>query len=769
MNEKNSVAGRGWAARVGRATRVAGITMALGVLAAGCLTRPVATQKPTTKTNFASVQRTAAVDKVDILFGIDNSASMGDKQALLGEAVPQMIKRLFTPNCVDETGAPNGQISDSKGNCTSGKPEFPPVHDMHIGIVSSSLGGRGSNSCTGPDGNTSFPTHNDDLGHLLNRGGRGETVVGDASPSAFLGWLPPVQANAGKKSPVPPLGDADQLSQDFADMVIGVHEHGCGFEAQLESVYRFLVQPDPYASITGGFNGTNVGGSPPAALNGVDGDLLRQRKDFLRPDSLVAIILITDENDSTVDPLAFGGRAWEFEQASPALPGTDVCLTNPNDAKCLSCRLSGTQGDPSCTKGQVDGGDAPNIRFFQMKRRFGTDPQFPISRYVSGFSQQLVPNRDGEHPKNKDGNPSFDYVGNPNCTNPLFAASLPTDPKNADALCHLAHGTRDSSLIFFAIIGGVPWQLLTANNQFKTQLTSDDWIKVLGNDPLKYDFQGADPHMLESIGPRSGVGTDEIHTREWDTKGKDLQYACTFDLKTPKNCDDKDYAGACDCDTAQNAGTDSPLCNGTTQTKGKAYPTIRELSVARQLGDQGIVASICPKDSKNPTLPSGQINPDYGYNPAVATIVDRLKSALGNTCVPQPLETDPSGHVPCLILEELLVPGAKCDPAKGVKDADPSIVAKYKEQRQQDLGGSDAGVDLANITVCEAQQLTGNQLQNGTCDYPGAPPGWCYVTGKAAGGTCKQALKFSEAGNPVGARVSLQCIEQAAVPDKDGG
>jgi len=775
MNETNSVAARSWGARVGRAWMVAGITLALGALGAGCLTRPVTRQSPTTKTNFNSVQRTAAVDKVDLLFGIDNSASMGDKQVLLGEAVPQMITRLFTPNCVDDQGVANGQTADgTTGKCATGKPEFPPVHDMHIGIVSSSLGGRGSDACVKNDENTIFPTHNDDKGHLLNRAGAGETPLDDANPSAFLAWLPPVAANQGKTSPVKGLTDSATLSKDFADMVVGVHEHGCGYEAQLESVYRFLVQPDPYASITGGFNGADVGKSPSAALNGVDGDLLKQRKDFLRPDSLVAIIVITDENDSTVDPLAFGGRAWEFEQENAVLPGTSVCQTNPNDAKCLSCRLSGTQGDPACQKGVVDGQDSPNVRFFQMKRRFGTDPQFPTSRYVRGFSQDTVPNRDGEHPKNKDGSPSFDYVGSANCTNPLFAQNLPTDPNNADALCHATRGPRDSTLIFFAIIGGVPYQLLTdAAGNFKSSLSADDYQKIIGRDPLRYDFTGADPHMLESLGPRGGVGADDIHTNEWDTGNKDLQYACTFDFKTPKDCNDPKYAAACDCDDATNATSKSPLCDSTKhsiQTKGKAYPTIRELSVARDLKDQGIVASICPKDPINATLPNGQSNPNYGYNPAVATIVDRLKSALGNTCVPQPLQADETGHVPCLILEELLLPGAKCDPNKGLVDADPAIVAKYKEQRQQDLGGADAGVDLANVTVCQATQLTGNQLQNQTCDYPGAPPGWCYVTGKAAGGTCTQALKFSEAGNPVGARVSLQCIEQAAIPsDSDGG
>ena len=41
-----------------------------------------------------------------------------------------------------------------------------------------------------------------------------------------------------------------------------------------------------------------------------------------------------------------------------------------------------------------------------------------------------------------------------------------------------------------------------------------------------------------------------------------------------------------------------PLCDTTTpttQVRGKAYPTIRELRVANGLGDQGVVASICPK------------------------------------------------------------------------------------------------------------------------------------------------------------------------------
>ncbi|MCL2725845.1 MAG: hypothetical protein FWD69_15565, partial [Polyangiaceae bacterium] len=47
------------------------------------------------------------VDKVDLLFMIDNSSSMADKQAILSQAVPQLLNGLLQPACVDkDTGAP---------------------------------------------------------------------------------------------------------------------------------------------------------------------------------------------------------------------------------------------------------------------------------------------------------------------------------------------------------------------------------------------------------------------------------------------------------------------------------------------------------------------------------------------------------------------------------------------------------------------------------------------------------------------------------------
>src|SRR5580698_7153105 len=88
----------------------------LGGVTDGCLTRPVVSNSPVTKTNFITSIPQASIDKVDILFDIDNSASMGDKQAYLANAIPLLITRLVQPNCVDANGNVMGS-SDLMGNC----------------------------------------------------------------------------------------------------------------------------------------------------------------------------------------------------------------------------------------------------------------------------------------------------------------------------------------------------------------------------------------------------------------------------------------------------------------------------------------------------------------------------------------------------------------------------------------------------------------------------------------------------------------------------
>ena len=55
--------------------------------------------------------------------------------------------RLVTPTCVDASGKQTGKVSDASGHCASGTPEFNSVRDIHLGIITSSLGSHGGTEC----------------------------------------------------------------------------------------------------------------------------------------------------------------------------------------------------------------------------------------------------------------------------------------------------------------------------------------------------------------------------------------------------------------------------------------------------------------------------------------------------------------------------------------------------------------------------------------------------------------------------------------------
>jgi hypothetical protein len=520
----------------------------LGILGAGCLSLPVTNAAPQVNTNFTAVVHNQSVDKIDLLFMIDNSASMGDKQALLALAVPDMITRLVAPNCLDANGNPNGMTAATDGTCASGKAEFPPVHDMHIGVVTSSLGGRGGDQCdptaTNP-ANNALNAHTDDHGELISRGGvAGNPTIENApsqdlNASNFLSWFPNVTANAGAPPPLPPAITAPaSLVGDFTTLVLGVHDHGCGFQAQNEAWYRFLVQPDPFDQITK--NGTM------ATLEGIDDTILQQRHDFLRPDSLLAVIVVTDKNERSVDPLSAGAQGWAFaNQNFPGSPngaspqGTIECYdfdpanpttTGPNDPSCTSCAfIPQPNFATECPKdgatgadGYLDPTDDPlSQRFYHQKLRFGLSATYPTSRYIRGMQEATVP--DSVHEHDDQGNYVGNQDANANCVNPIYAQNLPTTGSGPGdpTLCNLTRGPRAPGLVYYATIAGVPHQLLqstpgdgtcpagtaAADCPQKPTLTDADWTLLMGNDPEHYDFRGADFHMVENWDPRMTPGS----------------------------------------------------------------------------------------------------------------------------------------------------------------------------------------------------------------------------------------------------------------------
>src|SRR6201992_2378528 len=126
-----------------------------GFGASACLNRPLCDKdcRPKTTNIFVDQIVQKSVDKIDLLFMIDNSLSMADKQKVLADAVPDLVQRLVSPNCVDPTtGAPSGTAIDYQAQCPSPLiREFTPIRNIHIGIVTSSIGSHGSPLCQGND------------------------------------------------------------------------------------------------------------------------------------------------------------------------------------------------------------------------------------------------------------------------------------------------------------------------------------------------------------------------------------------------------------------------------------------------------------------------------------------------------------------------------------------------------------------------------------------------------------------------------------------
>jgi hypothetical protein len=798
------------------------------------------------------------IDKVDILFVVDNSPSMGSVQTLLSLAAPVMINRLVTPNCVDNNGMPTGMAANP--NCPVGsKPEFQPVHDLHVGIITSSLGGRGSDAC--PDNATnpaapSLSAHMNDNGELINRGGvQGNPTVenpmpDETAPDDFLAYFPGctsgpgtsclVGPNGGKTVPNDAVTNASTFVTDFYSAMLGVHEHGCSFGGQNEAWYRFLVQPDPYASITQN--------ASTASLQGIDETILKQRADFLRPDSMLLVAVVTNGDEAIADPMAIGEQGWAFENSvfpgSPngsAPEGTIECsqldpshpsTTGPNDPRCTSCAFIRGEADfatrcpndpPTGTGGYLDPQhDALGVRFFHQKQRFGVSAAYPVSRYVTGLQKTAVPDRGHEHDGN--GNYVGDQPGQQNCVNPIFAQNLPTSASQ-DA-CHLQPGPRTPDLVYYAAIAGVPHQLLQVDptnpmSPQKYALTDADWKLVLGNDPEHYDFSGADFHMIASTQDRTASSTDPsspvwanhsncpddsadncdpINGREHATNGAELQFSCILPLVTVNNGQivafQKDcttpgagdqYAGACDC-APGSPDAETPLCQKgaggyrTVQVNAKAYPPVREMLIAKAMshstfGDQGIVSSICPIDLDiGQTVAQAQQDPLFGFNPAMNAIVDRFKTTIGSTCVPDKLAVGTDGTVPCLVMVQMppnvhgqcKSPGSACNvagligPGQMINGGTPltqDILDEFCNNLESHYTGKPgAPGDPADIPVCAMVQVILDPNDMTDCSR-GSAPGWCYVTGVAAEAKgCPQTVAFGGSMPPNDTVSYLECI-----------
>jgi len=182
---------------------------------------------------------------IDLLFLIDDSKSMADKQSNLAKNFPTFIKVL-------------GQIPGGLPN-------------VHIGVATSDLGTKGAEDATaGPKVGVVGNGGCAGLGKAGNLQLNGVTTDGGAQ---FLSDTVDPSDPTKRKSnyPTDPTHESGvDLATQFATMATGVHAVGCGFEQHLEAIRQAL---QPTNSVNGG---------------------------FLRKDAFLAVIIIADEDDCSM-------------------------------------------------------------------------------------------------------------------------------------------------------------------------------------------------------------------------------------------------------------------------------------------------------------------------------------------------------------------------------------------------------------------------------------------------------------------------------------
>ena len=99
-----------------------------GVVLVGCMNRELAPANPCTRGVFQETLETSSVTQVDLLIVIDDSSSMGEEQEALEREIPRLVQVLTS-----------GDLDPTQPG-----PEFSPVEDLNIGVISTGMGTGGT-------------------------------------------------------------------------------------------------------------------------------------------------------------------------------------------------------------------------------------------------------------------------------------------------------------------------------------------------------------------------------------------------------------------------------------------------------------------------------------------------------------------------------------------------------------------------------------------------------------------------------------------------
>jgi hypothetical protein len=243
--------------------------VAIGAL--GCFERRLSPVNPCNRAVFDTRISVDNVDEVDLLLMIDNSNSMAGEQTLLGRELPRMI-RVLASGDTDEDGAQ----------------DFTPVRSLHVGIVTSDMGAGPAV----PAGET-VPSCDNGLGDdgILRTIGNTATTGCAASYPAIFDFMPP-------EDPV-------AFATDVACVAV-MGTGGCGFEQQLEATLKAVAASSPSADYV------PMGYVPPVFAGGTPGHGDNANVGFIRRNSALALMLVTDEEDCSVPDYSIFYRDARF-------------------------------------------------------------------------------------------------------------------------------------------------------------------------------------------------------------------------------------------------------------------------------------------------------------------------------------------------------------------------------------------------------------------------------------------------------------------------
>jgi hypothetical protein len=286
--------------------------VAVALTLGGCLKRKLKALNPCLVSGVVAEIAVTNIDKIDLLFMVDNSGSMREEQSALRTQFPNLIRVLTT--------------GDRDGDGTN---DFPPAKDLHLGVVSSDMGLVG-------------------ISDIEKCNGLGDDGIMQNVPSATI---------QGCQASYPPFisyrseaSTPEQTATDFA-CIATLGTDGCGFEQQLESVLKALwptMDRDPNTGQVLAMNRITFLGDAMGFGQTSHGDV--ENAGFLRNDvteglSLIAIILVTDEEDcSSADTSHFTPAHFLDPNSQLAMQDLNLrCFYNPGNLYSLDRYVNGYQ------------------------------------------------------------------------------------------------------------------------------------------------------------------------------------------------------------------------------------------------------------------------------------------------------------------------------------------------------------------------------------------------------------------------------------------